>query len=233
MCCASDAKAEKKGEGKSSINPKMRFIESTWSVTWDYHIQSLNIFLLHELLHSRCSHKILVTFSLPIFPLPWTSVLLLPCVKEKQLWSRWSENRLSAYATERDDEFINRWHCLAIVDRGWGWSFVDSTIQVYRHFIWIQWGEIEWFQSDWHIETNGIGAENGAWIKEKLDSANIEHRQQRELNLESCVIEKWSCGPAVRRTRRRSNHENDDENCYLIRESVIERKHSLARCREA
>lgn len=43
---------------KEKKNPKMRFIESTWSMTWDYHLQSLNIFLQASFISSiQCSQN--------------------------------------------------------------------------------------------------------------------------------------------------------------------------------
>lgn len=60
----------------------MRFIESTWSVTWDYHLQSLNIFLC--VLHSSIQSPMFVQ-SLSLFPQP--SSLLC----DKQQYGRWSE----------------------------------------------------------------------------------------------------------------------------------------------
>lgn len=71
---------------------------------------------------SRASPFTMFTKSLSLFPphifLSLNISAASPLSEKQQLWSRWSENRLSAYATEWDDEFINRWHCLATVDRG-------------------------------------------------------------------------------------------------------------------
>lgn len=125
-CCASETEAEKRRRQKQHKSQN----EIYW-VNMECDVR-LSYTIFEHFSAPRASPFTMFTKSLSLFPSQFFLSLNIsavsPLCKIQQLWSRWSENRLSAYATERDDEFINRWHCLAtvLIEEG-SWS------------LWIQW----------------------------------------------------------------------------------------------